>query len=47
MCRYRPRAPRAKAAAMELARANRAWLGGEGREGLGRLTKDQLIQLLL
>jgi len=41
------RAPRAKAAAMELARANRAWLRGEGREGLGRLTRDQLIQLLL
>ena len=48
MSRYRPRAPRAKAAALKLARANRAWLRGEGREGLGRLTtRDLLIEFLL
>ena len=45
MSRYRPRAPRAKAAALELARDNGAWLRGEGREGLGVLTRDQLIDL--
>ena len=47
MSRYRPRAPRAKAAALKLARANRAWLRGEGREGLVRLTRDQLTEFLL
>ena len=40
------RAPRAKAAALELARASRTWLRGEGREALGRLTLDLLIQLI-
>ena len=39
------RAPRAKAAALELARANRAWLRGEGREALGRLSQEFLIEL--
>ena len=47
MSRYRSRAPRARAAALKLARANRAWLRGEGREGLGRLTRDQLTEFLL
>ena len=41
-----PRAPRARAAALELARASRAWLRREGREGLGRLSRDLLIEFV-
>ena len=40
------RAVRIKAAALKLAKINLAWLRGEGREELRKLSQDLLIELL-
>ena len=40
------RAGRIKAAALQLAKANMAWLRGEGKEELKKLTQDLIIELI-
>ena len=40
------RARRIKAAALQLAMANKAWLRGEGKEELKKLTQDLIIELI-
>ena len=40
------RASRIKAAALQLAKANMAWLRAEGKEELKKLSQDLFIELL-
>ena len=40
------RAARIKAAALKLAKINQAWLRGEGKEELRKLSQDLFIELL-